>query len=56
VIFLFYFFSALNLAHRAFVAFEIFALAAADITYFAPTTFLAGCVLLARPFRALIAP
>jgi hypothetical protein len=28
------FFSALNFAHRAFVAFEIFALAAADITRF----------------------
>jgi hypothetical protein len=26
--------AALNFAHRAFVAFEIFALAAADITHF----------------------
>ena len=32
--FAFLFFSALNFAHRAFVAFEIFALAAADITRF----------------------
>jgi hypothetical protein len=31
---LFFFFSALNFAHRNFVAFEIFALAAADITCF----------------------
>jgi hypothetical protein len=33
-IYLFLFFSARNFAHRAFVAFEIFALAAADITRF----------------------
>jgi hypothetical protein len=33
-VFAFLFFSALNFAHRAFVAFEIFALAAADITRF----------------------
>jgi hypothetical protein len=32
--FAFLFFSARNFAHRAFVAFEIFALAAADITLF----------------------
>src|ERR1700739_2006617 len=32
--FAFLFFSALNFAHRALVAFEIFALAAADITLF----------------------
>ena len=32
--FVFLFFSALNFAHRAFAAFEIFALAAADITCF----------------------
>src|SRR6266436_1933333 len=32
--FVFLFFSALNFAHRAFVAFPIFALAAADITRF----------------------
>ncbi len=50
-------FSALNLAHRAFVALEIFALAAADITRFSdPRTLLVACMLLARPFRALIAP
>jgi hypothetical protein len=33
-VFPFLFFSARNFAHRAFVAFEIFALAAADITCF----------------------
>jgi hypothetical protein len=33
-VFVFLFFSARNLAHRNFVAFEIFALAAADITRF----------------------
>ena len=32
--FVFLFFSALNFAHRNFVAFEIFALAAADNTRF----------------------
>jgi hypothetical protein len=33
-VFPFFAFSALNFAHRAFVAFEIFALAAADMTCF----------------------
>ncbi len=50
-------FSALNLAQRALVALEIFALAAADITRFTrPPTLVAGCMLPSRPFRALMGP
>src|SRR5713226_1287297 len=54
-IYFFLFFSALNFAHRAFVAFEIFALAAADITRFL-TSVTSRVALLPSAFAAARVP
>src|SRR6266700_2192826 len=53
--YLFLFFSALNFAHRAFVAFEILAFAAADITRFLTSVTL-WLVLLPNAFAAARRP
>jgi hypothetical protein len=54
-VFAFLFFSARNLAHRNFVAFEILALAAADITRFL-TSVTSRLVLLPDAFAAARTP